>query len=69
MFNLLRREIIYKYGSIKSFAASLGISDQTVSYKLHGKLKFKEGDVRTWSARLDLPLEKSEQFFGMKIST
>ena len=62
-YNKLRGRIVEKYGSATAFADAVGLTKQTVSCKLVGKIGFSQKDIATWCESLDIPAEEIPLFF------
>lgn len=62
-YGRLRSLILQEYGSFSVFADRLGLSKQTVSNKLCGKVKFNKTDILAWSWLLDIRDEDIPVYF------
>lgn len=65
MFNYskLRGRIVEIYGSQRQFAKALGISNEAVSKKLHGKIAFQQVEMVTISELLKFPISDIDKYF------
>lgn len=65
MFNYskLRGRIVEMYGSQRKFAKALGISNEAVSKKMHGKIAFQQAEMVTISELLDFPISDIDKYF------
>lgn len=52
--NKLKGRIIEKYGSVSRFANVMGVSRQTISYKLGGQRNFNRASILKWCKMLDI---------------
>lgn len=62
--------IIEKFGSRRAFADACGISENSMSQKLSGKMKITTDDIVQWSKPelLDIPSEEiGVYFFTLKV--
>lgn len=59
----LRGKIVEKYGSQKTFAEALGISENWVSLKLNDKSPLSKADMETWAAALEIPGNEFYDYF------
>lgn len=64
-YELLRRRILAYYGTFARFAKALGISSQTLSYKLCGLSPWKLGDVTKAAKLLDIESDQIVIFFEL----
>lgn len=63
----LRGRIVERYGTLRNFAAELGLSAVAVSNKVNGSAGFSKEDIIKWSELLDIPAEEvGESFFALK---
>lgn len=68
-FMKLRGRIVEKYVTQSRFAEFLGVTEQTVTMKLNGKVQFSTDDIITWSNALDISVnEIGAYFFAEKLS-
>lgn len=64
-YDKLRGRIVEKYGSQEHFAEVLGISTNSLSKKMTGKVGFSQKDIVSWSNLLGIDkTEYSEYFFA-----
>lgn len=64
-YNKLRGKIVEVFGSQKSFAEALDITEQSVTAKLNGRSEFSQGDIIKWCDLLDINAEHiTDYFFG-----
>lgn len=63
MYKKLRGKIISKYGNLGSFSDEIGLSKQSVSQKMNGKIRFSVDDIEIWSKKLDIPKSKIWEYF------
>ena len=67
-YSKLRGKIIEKFGNNSSFANEIGISERTLSLKLHNKIAFKQTEIDKAVIVLNIPInEISEYFFKKKV--
>lgn len=67
-YSKLRGKIIEKYSNNGNFANEIGISERTLSLKLHNKIAFKQTEIDKAILLLDIPIEEiSEYFFKKKV--
>ena len=59
----LRAKIKEMFGTEGNFAKALGISQNSLSRKLNGKIQFSSNDIRIWCDLLKIPLEESGIYF------
>lgn len=62
-YRRLRGRIIEKYGTQGAFAKVLGITDQTVTSKLAGRIQFSQDDIVTWCNLLGITVDDVGAFF------
>lgn len=63
-YNKLRGRIIEKFGSQDKFAEKIGISKNSLSLKMTGKVGISQLDMEKWSKLLDIEkAEFSEYYF------
>ena len=67
-YNKLKGRIVEKYGSQSRFAEALGITENTVSRKMQGKVEFSKDDMINWAELLDIPQgDIPDYFFAPRI--
>lgn len=67
-YSKLRGKIIEKFGNNSNFANKLGISERTLSLKLHNKIAFKQTEIDNAVNLLEIPItEIPEYFFAKKV--
>lgn len=67
-YSKLRGKIIEKCGNNGNFANEIGISERTLSLKLHNKIAFKQTEIDKAVLLLDIPIDEiSEYFFKKKV--
>ena len=65
-YNKLRGKIVEMYGSQKSFAEALKLSEQSVTAKLNGRSEFSQKDIIKWCDVLGIDAEHiTDYFFGV----
>lgn len=62
-YNKLRGRIIEKYGTQEKFAEALGISKQSLSFKMTGKTGFSQRDIIKWCEVLGIEQERISEYF------
>ena len=55
--------IIEKYGTRKAFAETLGISENSMSLKLNGKIGFSRDDMIRWGDLLGIDVSEFGDYF------
>lgn len=65
-YGRLRSLILQKYGSFSVFSERLGLSKQTISNKLCGKIAFNKLDILAWSRLLNIRDEDIPIYFFEK---
>ena len=63
MYKKLRGRIVEMFGSQQEFAEHIGVTIQTVSRKLNGKVGFSQKDIVIWSEALGLELKDAGLYF------
>ena len=63
VYNKLRGRIIEKYGSMKVFAAAIGLSLNSLSRKLNNKVDISREEIVFWAELLDIPAEEYGAYF------
>lgn len=69
-YSKLKGRITEKYGTRKAFAEALGISENSMSQKLSGKMTITTDDIRKWSSDEFLDIDASkigEYFFKIEV--
>lgn len=67
-YSRLRGKIIEKFNNNGNFANEIGISERSLSLKLHNKIAFKQTEIDRARLLLDIPIEEiSEYFFKKKV--
>ena len=69
-YSKLRGRIIEKFGTYKAFAEAVGISENSMSQKLSGKMAITTGDIRKWSSVEYLDIDAEDigvYFFKIKV--
>ena len=61
--NMLKGEIIKKYGSQRRFAKHIGKTEQTVTAKLNGRSGFSQADIVEWCNALDISANNVGKYF------
>ncbi len=68
-YSKLRGRIVEKYGSQRQFADKVGVSEQTITSKMNGRVAISQEDVVTWSELLDIEaVDIGAYFFAYKLS-
>lgn len=65
-YRKLKGRIIEKYGSQLNFADAYGISENTLSLKMHNKVRFTSDDIIAISDMLDIPENEIGSYFFTK---
>ena len=69
-YSKLKGRITEKFGTRKAFAETLGISENSMSQKLSGKMAITTDDIRKWSSDELLGIDAEEigdYFFKTKV--
>lgn len=61
--DMLKGEIIKKYGSQGKFAKHIGKTEQTVTAKLNGRSRFSQDDIVEWCNALDISANNVGKYF------
>ena len=68
-YSKLRGRIVEKYGSQRQFADAAGVSEQTITSKMNGRVAISQEDVVNWSELLDIEANDiGVYFFAYKLS-
>ena len=68
-YRKVKGRIVEIYGSQALFAKKLGVSEQTITNKLRGKVQFTQEDIFRWCNALDLTKDEvGDYFFAHKLS-
>lgn len=51
-YNKLRGRIVEVFGSQAAFSKSIGLSEQSITSKLNGRVKFSQDDILDWCRAL-----------------
>lgn len=62
-YEVLRRKILGKYGSLAPFAQELGITPSTLSLKLQGRTDWRRAEIAHIIELLELTLEEVMAIF------
>lgn len=62
-YRKLKGRIVEKYGTMAAFAEALGLSKQSLSLKMTGKVGLSQEDIEQWSELLDIKLEDYGIFY------
>ena len=62
-YRKLKGRIVEKYGTMGAFAEALGLSKQSLSLKMTGKVGLSQEDIELWSGLLDIPQEEYGIFY------
>lgn len=62
-YNKLRGKIIEKYGTQEKFAKAVGISENSLSKKMHCKTGISQSDICLWGKLLDIPVSEYGEYF------
>ena len=62
-YSKLLGRIVEKFGTQGRFARAMGMSDRSLSLKLHNKRQFKQGEIIKACQLLDIALEESGLYF------
>ena len=62
-YRKLKGRIVEKYGTMGAFAEALGLSKQSLSLKMTGKVGLSQEDIELWSELLDIPQEDYGIFY------
>ena len=67
-YSKLLGRIVEKCGTQRVFSDKIGLSERTVSLKLNDKLPFKQSEIESIMAVLDIPItEIAEYFFRAEV--
>lgn len=61
--NKLRGKIVEKYGTCGEFAKAIGVSRNTVSYKLNDRVMITLPDLVEWSDKLGITASEIGDYF------
>ena len=64
-YSKLEGRIVEKFGSRRAFAEAFGVSENTISRKLNGKVAISTADIIKMSSEdfLDIPAERYHEYF------
>ena len=62
-YSKLRGRIVEKFGSMRKFAAALGVSVQAVSQYLNNKAKFGQRAIEKWCTVLEIDFDDAGAYF------
>ena len=62
-FSKLKGRIVEKYGSQRQFASAVGVSEQTITSKINGRVAISQDDVVTWSELLEIEASDIGAYF------
>lgn len=62
-YSKLKGIIIEKYGSQASFAKAIGISERTLSLKMHGKIAWRQNEIVKAIKALGLSYDDIQNYF------
>lgn len=62
-YRKLKGRIVEKYGTMAAFAEALGLSKQSLSLKMTGKVGLSQEDIEQWSELLDIQQEDYGIFY------
>lgn len=62
-YKRLKGRIKTKYDTQKAFAKAMGVSENTVTNKLKGRVGFSQGAVEAWASKLDIERREYGDFF------
>lgn len=62
-YRKLKGRIVEKYGTMAAFADALGLSKQSLSLKMTGKVGLSQEDIEQWSELLDIQQEDYGIFY------
>ena len=62
-YRKLKGRIVEKYGTMGAFADALGLSKQSLSLKMTGKVGLSQEDIELWSELLDIDQEDYGVFY------
>lgn len=62
-YRKLKGRIVEKYGTMGAFAEALGLSKQSLSLKMTGKVGLSQEDIEQWSELLDIQQEDYGIFY------
>lgn len=63
IYNKLRGRIVEICGTQTEFAKKIGLTDQTLTAKLAGRIKFSQDDIIKWCEVLKIDLEEIGVYF------
>lgn len=59
----LRGRIVEKFGSVKSFADDIGVTQQTVNNILSSRTDITVSKAEMWRQKLDIPVREIHAYF------
>lgn len=63
-YSKLKGRIVEKFDSNQKFGQAMGWSDKTTSYKINGKIEWKQSDIERACDKLNIPpVEIPDYFF------
>ena len=62
-YRKLRGKIVEIYGSQAAFSKAIGLTQNTLSMKLNGKVDLSKRDMLLWGDLLEIPLEEYPNYF------
>lgn len=62
-YRKLRGRIIEKFGTQAEFAKEIGLSTNSLSQKMTGKVGLSQTDINEWSALLEISTDQIGEYF------
>lgn len=62
-YNKLRGKIVEVFGSQRAFSKEVGLTEQSVTAKLNGKIDFSQGDIIKWCELLGIEAKDVSNYF------
>jgi hypothetical protein len=62
-YNKLLGRIVEKFGTQGRFAAAMGMSERSLTLKLHNVREFKQSEIDKACRLLEIPIEESPAYF------
>ena len=62
-YSKLRGLIVEKFRTMENFSEKVGVTPQTVSFKLNNKVSFSSNDIKLWAEVLEIPISDIGTYF------
>lgn len=62
-YSELKRLILFRYGTVKDFAAAIGMNDFNIYERLRGKVEWGMSDMWAAVEALDIPHDEISKYF------